>query len=141
MRAVNLPYFKMKLKDIARDLYIEQGWNMPRGFVASEERDPLNFTREEWQQAKRLNRDPKAIKKIFQDCWAISDSSKAFRQAMEARGYHLAQGDRRGFVAVDYLGEIYSISRWTGVRTKDVTARLGDPSSLLDVETIKARLH
>lgn len=141
MRAINLPHFKIKLKDIARDLYIEQAWDMPRGFVSSQERDPLNFTKEEWQQAKRLNRDPKAIKKLFQDCWAISDSGKAFRQALEARGYYLAQGDRRGFVAVDYLGEIYSISRWTGVRTKDIAARLGDSSSLPEVQTIKARLH
>jgi hypothetical protein len=141
MRAINLPYFKTKLKDIARDLFIEHGWNMPRGFVASEERDPLNFTRDEWQQARRINRDPKAVKKLFQDCWAISDSGKAFRRALEVRGYYLAQGDRRGFVAVDYLGEIYSISRWTSVRTKDVAARLGDPSSLPDVETVKARLH
>jgi len=141
MRAVNMTHFKTKLKDIARELFIEHGWNMPRGFVASEERDPLNFTRDEWQQAKRINRDPKAVKKLFQDFWAISDSGKAFQQALEARGYFLAQGDRRGFVAVDYHGEIYSISRWTGVRTKDVAARLGDPSSLPDVETIKTRLH
>lgn len=141
MRAVNMTHFKTKLKDIARELFIEHGWNMPRGFVASEERDPLNFTRDEWQQAKRINRDPKAVKKLFQDCWAISDSGKAFQQALEARGYFLAQGDRRGFVAVDYQGEIYSISRWTGVRIKDVAARLGDPSSLPDVETIKTRLH
>ncbi len=141
MRAINLPYFKSKLKDIARDLFIEHGWSLPRGFVSSEERDPLNFTRDEWQQAKRINRDPKAVKKLFQDCWAISDSCKAFRRALEARGYYLAQGDRRGFVAVDYLGEIYSISRWAGIRTKDVAARLGNPSSLPDVETVKARLH
>ena len=40
MRAINLPHFKMKLKDIARDVYIEQGWNMPRGFLMTLETTP-----------------------------------------------------------------------------------------------------
>jgi len=141
LRAVNLSHFKRKLQDISRDLFIEHGWTMPRGLISSEERDPLNFTREEWQQAKRINRDPKAIKRIFQDAWAISDSPAAFRQALAARGYYLAQGDRRGYVAVDHLGEIYAIARWVGIKTKQVTQRLGDPSALPSVNEVKAELQ
>jgi len=141
MRAVNLSYFKRRLQEVSRELYIEHGWTMPRGFVNSEERDPMNFTREEWQQAKRINRDPKSIKQIFQDCWAISDSLPAFQQALAARGYHLAQGDRRAFVAVDYLGEIYAVARWVGIKTKQVIDRLGDPAALPPVSQVKAELR
>lgn len=140
MRAVNLPHFKMKLRDVSRELFIEHGWTMPRGLVNSEERNPLNFTREEWQQAKRIERDPRSIKTIFQDCWAVSDSGKAFAQAMEARGYYLARGDRRSFVAIDHLGEVYAIARWADVKTKEVNARLGDPEAYPSVDEVKARL-
>ncbi|PTM40525.1 relaxase [Bosea sp. 124] len=140
MRAVNMPHFKMKLKDLTRELFIEHGWKMPRGLVNSEERNPLNFSREEWQQAKRISRDPRTIKAIFQDCWAISDSAKAFVQAMEARGYYVARGDRRAFVTLDHTGEVYAIARWADVKTKEVNARLGEPAGYPTVTDVKERL-
>ena len=129
LKAINLPHFKRKLTDLSRELYIEHGWKMPEGLVRSKARNPLNFSREEWQQAQRVKRDPRVIKEAFQDCWAISDSLRAFRNALESRGYYLAEGDRRGFVAIDYQGEIYSLSRWCGVKSKQLKERL-IPSSL-----------
>ncbi|WP_313523534.1 hypothetical protein [Shinella sp.] len=68
----------------------------------------------------RAQRDPTAVKKTFQDCWGTSDSLKAFQHSLEMRGFYLAQGDRRGHVAVDIKGEVYPISRWTGINAKDV---------------------
>jgi len=126
--------------DISRQLYLEHGWQMPRGLVNSEERNPLNFTQEEWQQSKRVKQDPRAIKETFQDCWAISDSMMAFASALKERGYYLAKGDRRGFVALDWRGEVYAISRWVGIKTKEIKAKLGDPESLPSVEDTKLRL-
>ena len=140
MRAINLPHFKLKLRDLSRSLFIEHGWHMPLGLVNSAERDPRNFTRAEWQQVKRADHDPATLKEAFQDCWAISDSRKAFAQALAARGLYLARGDRRGFVAVDIKGEVYAIARWTGLKTKIVEARLGDPSDLPSVAETKAKL-
>ncbi len=140
MKAINLPHYKLKLRDVSRELYLEHGWQMPRGLMDSKERDPRNFTREQWQQAMRAAQDPKAIKGLFRDCWAVSDSRQAFAKALKERGYTLARGDRRGFVAVDFRGEVYAISKWTGVRTKDVAARLGDPKSLRGVEETKAAI-
>ncbi|OED36824.1 hypothetical protein AB833_25790 [Chromatiales bacterium (ex Bugula neritina AB1)] len=32
MKSINLPHFKMKLRDISRQLYLEHGWEMPVGF-------------------------------------------------------------------------------------------------------------
>lgn len=126
MKAVQMSHDREKLMEVSRELYREHGWKMPRGMMKSEERDPCNFSLEEWQQAKRAKADPKQIKEAFQDCWAVSDSRAAFAQALESRGYKLARGDRRGFVAVDRQGEVYAVSRWAGVKTRDVRARLGE---------------
>ncbi|MEO8757844.1 MAG: relaxase/mobilization nuclease domain-containing protein [Devosia sp.] len=140
MKAINISHFKLKLREMSRELYLEHGWKMPRGLVNSSEANPLNFSLEEWQQAKRVERDPKRIKEIFKECWAISDSLKAFRSALEARGYYLARGDRRGYVALDWKGEAYSISRWADANTKAVEERLGALSEADTVHTVKAQI-
>ncbi len=138
MKAINLPHFKLKLRDVSRQLYLEHGWQMPRGLVNSKERDPRNYTRAEWEQAKRAKQDPKMLKGLLQECWAVSDSPKAFSQALRDRGYTLARGDSRGHVAVDFRGEVYAIAKWVGIKTKDVRARLGNAEDLPTVEKAKA---
>ena len=137
MKAINLPHYKYKLRDISKQLYLKHGWQMPRGLIDSKKRDPRNFTLAEWQQAKRMNEDPKTIKSLFQECWAVSDSGKAFTQALKERGFYLARGDRRGFVAVDYRGEVFSLSRWVGVKAKELKNRLGDPKKLPGITQVK----
>ena len=59
LKAVQLSFSRRKMQELSRDLYLEHGWQMPRGLVNSKERDPRNFTLEEWQQAKRAGRHPK----------------------------------------------------------------------------------
>lgn len=140
MRAINLPHFKVKLRDVSRMLYIENGWHMPRGLVDSAERDPLNFSRAEWQQARRAEQDPRALKALFQECWAASDSAAAFQHALKARGLMLARGDRRGIVAVDVRGEVYAVARWIGIPTKAVRARFGDGETLTPVAEVRAQM-
>jgi MobA/VirD2-like, nuclease domain len=140
MNAVQLSFTKKKLRDVSRELYIEHGWKMPRGFVNSQERNPKNFTLAEWQQAKRVGKDPRAIKTDFQDAWAISDSKAAFTHALEERGYKIARGCRRGFVAVDIHGEVYSIPKQANVKTKMVRQRLGDEKFLPSVVDAKDQI-
>ena len=140
MKAINLPYYKMKLQDISRQLYFLYGWQMPRGLMNKEERNPLNFTLKEWQQAKRLKEDPKVIKKLFQDCWAVSNNKASFEKALSQYGYYLAKGDRRGFVAIDYRGEVYSLSRWMGVKTKNLKQRLGNLETLPTTKEVNAQI-
>ena len=130
MKAIPLPYTKRKLMEISRDLYLEHGWQMPKGMIQSEESDPLNFTLAQWQQAKRLGKDPQAIKQVFQDCWAISDNLVSFKEALKSRGYILAKGDRRNFVALDHRCEIFAVPKWTVLKTKEIKAKLGEASSL-----------
>ena len=126
MKAVQLSHSKRKLQSVARDLFLEYGWDMPPGLSNPLDRNPKNFTLEEWQQAKRIKKDPREIKATLQHCWQASDSRKAFAAALEERGYKLAKGDRRGFVAVDRLGEVYAVARWVGIKTKAVRESLGD---------------
>jgi len=97
---------------------------MPLGFADSENRNPLNFSHAEWAQAKRINTDPREIKKIFQESWAISDTAKSFENAIEEHGYFLARGDRRSFVAIDVTGEIFSVARMLGLKKKEMQAKL-----------------
>ena len=134
MRAINLPHFKMKLNDIARELFVKNNWELPAGFKSKRDNDPLSYTQAEGQQAKRVKADPKILKALFKKCWEASDSRGAFEQALLEQGLYLAKGDRRGFVAVESRGEIYSISKWAGVKAKDVRARLGSSDDLPTVQ-------
>lgn len=140
MKAINLPHYKYKLRDISKQLYLKHGWQLPEGLMDSKKRDPRNLTLAEWQQAKRMNEEPKTLKTLLQECWAVSDSGKAFTQALKERGFYLARGDRRGFVAVDYRGEVFSLSRWVGVKAKELKNRLGDPKNLPDTEQVKTEI-
>lgn len=140
MKALRQDYYKNRLMDIAKELYLENGWKMPQGFIDKELRNPLNFDLAEWQQAKRQGTDPRMIKAGLQQCWQQSDSKTAFQNALKERGYQLAKGDRRGYVAVDYQGEVYSLSKWTGVKTKALKERLGDHEKLPSVQETKANI-
>ncbi len=130
MVAINMSFDKDKLRSVARGLFIEHGWKMPLGFVKTEWRNPHNFTLEEWQQAKRVGKEAKKLKALFQERWAISDGKASFANALAEQGLILAKGDRRGIVAVDHDGEAYAITRWVGLKAKQVRARLGEPDSL-----------
>lgn len=138
MKAINLPHFKMKLKDISKNLFLEHGWTLPDGFRDKSARDAMTFSREEWQQAKRSKQDPKELKAMFQECWARSDNRASFQKALEERGFYLAKGNRLGFVAMDYRGEVYALSRWSGQKAKELKNNLGDPKSLPSVKQTKS---
>jgi hypothetical protein len=101
-------------------------------------RDPHNFTLAQWQQAKRLGKDPKAIKRTLQTCWATSDNKDSFASALQAHGYMLAKGDRRGFVVLDQQCEVFAVAKWVGIKTKDVKAKLADTQGLPSVEDAKS---
>lgn len=140
MKAIPLPFTKLKLRDLSRDLFIEHDWRMPRGYIDKAARDPKKYTLAEWQQAKRAGKHPNDIKRAFQDAWALSDSRAAFEKALAERGYVLAKGDRRGFVGVDERGEIYSVPRMLGLKTKAVRERLGAEIALPGVAEAKNQI-
>lgn len=139
MTAKPLPFFKTRLREVSKQLYLDHGWQMPAGLMDSKARDPKNFDLAEWQQAKRSGRDPREVKGTIQECWAASDDRASFSRALEERGLYLAKGERRGHVAVTYEGEVHAIARVIGKRSKEITARLGDADDLRSVGD--TRLH
>ena len=139
MKAVQLSHSRNKLMEVSRELYLEHGWRMPDGMTDRSKRDPRRLSHEEWQQAKRQDKDPRAIKTAIQDAWASSDSAAAFSHALEERGFKLARGDRRGFVAIDERGEPYAVAKWAGIKTKAVRERLGSETTLPDLNDARER--
>ncbi|MGB6229120.1 MAG: relaxase [Litorimonas sp.] len=142
MKAVHIAHDKRRLVSITRDLFIENGWRMPQGLINSENRNPTNYSLAEYQQAKRVGRKAAEIKADFQSAWAQSDCITSFRHALREHGYWLAKGDRRGFVALDHNLKPFSISRWVGLKSKEIAARLGKPDDRLsDVETVTQQIQ
>ena len=137
LTAVNLPFFRQKLQTLSKELFLEHGWTLPDGLMSHGGKSPLNFTLAEWQQARRLELDPREIKAIFQEAWKRSDSLKGFGNALAERGYFLARGDRRGFVAIDVQGEVFSVAKWSGIRAKEVESKLGSPVDLEPVGSVQ----
>jgi hypothetical protein len=140
MKAVQLSFTKRRLTELSRELYLEHGWTMPDGLKQSHARDPRNFTLAQWQQAKRIGKDPKQIKAVFQECWLASDTQSAFANALKEHGYVLARGDRRSFVAVDHRGEAFAVSKWAGIKTKEVRAKLSDEQNLPSVDEARIQI-
>lgn len=134
MTAINLPFYKTRLKEVSKDLILEHGWRLPDCLRDRENRDPRNFTLDEWQQAKRLGKDARDIKRTFQEAWAVSDTGDAFAHALEEKGYVLARGDRGRFVAVDIHGEVYAVLKFTAQKAKQVREKLGDAKDLRSVD-------
>lgn len=141
LKAINLPHFKNKLRDLSRDLFLDHGWDLPNGLKTYGDKNPLNFTLAEWQQAKRKDIDPREIKQTFRQAWDRSDGMKALSNALQERGYYLARGDRRGFVALDVHGTVYSLAKWAGVRTKEVREKLGKADDLRSVSDVQTDLR
>jgi len=141
MKAVNLPFFKNKLNELSRELYLQHGWELPEGYKTNGWKNPLNFTLAEWQQAKRLGLDPRELKQAFQSAWQQSDNLASFRSALEDKGFYLAQGDRRGVVALDLNGEVFSVARMAGIKTKEMAQRLRGFESLPGVAQVRADIE
>lgn len=110
MKAIPVPYYKRRIMEKSRELYVKHSWQMPKGMMQSKEWSLTNLTLKEWQQAKRAGKDPKEIKTAFQDCWSVSDNLPSFKEGLKERGYTLASSNR-GFVAADRNCEVFSVAR------------------------------
>lgn len=49
MTARPMSFFRNRLMEVSRDLYLEHGWKMPRGMIDAAARNPTNFTLAQWQ--------------------------------------------------------------------------------------------
>ena len=140
MRALDPGLFKFKLKEISRALEDELGL-----MRVSSDRAPDNRTlapgRNEFEQARRLGTDLKAIRNTIRECWEQSDTGRSFAAALDARGLILARGDKRDFVVIDHAGGDHALSkRITGATSAETRARLTDigRAQLPSVDAAKA---
>lgn len=133
-RAIQMSYDHAKLEKLSHELFVENGWEVPKGFENKAGRDPLNYTHAEHQQAQRRGKYADDIKRVFQDAWERSDTAQTFAAALKEAGYVLARGDHAAFVAVDRHGEVYSVARSLPVNTKDIRTRFGDMDYLPSLE-------
>jgi Relaxase/Mobilisation nuclease domain len=140
-KAIPLRHSRLKLRDVSRAMYAAMGLEAPAGIKDRTKADPLNYDQQTWQQAKRLGEDPRDLKQIIQQAWAVSDNRASFESALERHAMHLARGDRRGFVVVHHSGEPMSLTRYANLKTKDVEARIGKPEQLQTIDQVQSVLH
>jgi len=136
LKAVNLPFFKNRLAELSKELYLQHGWELPQGHREQGKASPLNFELGEWQQAKRLGLDPKEVKQLFQDAWRRSGDLATVRMELADKGFLLANGDRRRFIALDAFGNAFSVSRMLGVSTKVLEGHFGASAQLPGVQKV-----
>lgn len=140
MKAIPMPFNKLRMREISRELFVQHGQKLPRGLVNREERNPLNFTFDQYQHAKRIGKDARRIKSDLIDAWGQSDSTASLKAALQEKGFQLARGDRRGFVVLDSEGEVYSLPKWVGIKTKAVGERFGEEHTLRNVNDTRAEI-
>jgi len=138
MVGVQMAHFKYKLMDISRALFRKYDWKLPKGMERKQDKNPYNLSRQEYRQAVKRAEDPEALKALFKQSWETTDSKQTFTRFLSENGFFLAQGERRGYVAVDLAGKVYSLSRWIDVSTRDLKARLGPHEQLPTTEKARA---
>ena len=108
----------------------------------SSERAPDNRTlapgRNEFEQARRLGTDLKAIRNTIRECWEQSDTGRSFAAALDARGLILARGDKRDFVVIDHAGGDHALSKRITGATAAETARAWPISTARQLPSVDA---
>jgi len=140
MTARSLPFYKLRLKEVCRELEIELGLTR----VTNERRGPsMAPLRYEQEQARRLGVDIHETHATIRDCWERSDSGKSFSAALAEKGFTLARGAKRDYIAIDRAGGIHALGkRILGVTAAQVRERLADINgrTLPTVEQVRAAL-
>jgi len=120
-----VPFFKLRLKETAREL--EESLGLTR--VRNERAGPITYgpTRAQEEQGRRLGVDIHEVRGIIRECWERSDSGAAFQAALAERGFVLAKGERRDFLVIDQEGGMHALGkRILGVSAAETRERLAD---------------
>lgn len=140
MKAIPLPFYKLRLKEAARELEIELGLTRVRNERdASEPKAPK---RSERDQSTRLGIDVDQVRTQIRSAWEQSDSGKSFVAALAEQGMTIAHGDRRDYVVVDQEGGVHALGkRLLGVSAAETRARLADlhPGLLPGIDEARER--
>jgi hypothetical protein len=132
-----------KHEEVARSLEREfghervQGAHVERDGSARPERTPSHS---EMLQSERTGISTEQAKELMTGIWQSTKTGKEFQAALEEKGWTLARGDRRDFVAIDPNGGVHSIARRVeGAKAADVRQRFADidPKTLSSVAEAK----
>lgn len=108
LQAKPLPFFKLRLKEVSREL--EKELDLTR--VSSERpRVELAPSRGEEEQSRRLDTDLNGIRGAIRDAYERSDNGQAFAAALTDQGLTLCQGERRDFIVLDQEGGIHALGK------------------------------
>jgi hypothetical protein len=132
-----------KHEEVARALEKEFGHERVQG--AHVERDGKDRPKRtpshsEMLQAERTGVSPHQAKELIAGIWNTTKDGKEFQAALAEKGWMLARGDRRDFVAIDPTGGTHSIARRIeGAKAADVRQRFSDidPRDLQSVAEAK----
>ncbi len=138
--AKQLPHFKIRLNELSLALFLENGLEPPQGLVDKSKRDPNNYGWKIWQQAKRLKEDPRDLKEIIRTALESSNSRGDLEKKLKDHGLYLAQGEKRNFLIVHHSGEPMSMTRYSGMKGKDIAARLGDAKNLPTLGQVQTQI-
>jgi MobA/VirD2-like, nuclease domain len=89
--------------------------------------------------------DPHGIDRELAEIKARSDNGQSFKAGMEAAGYVLVKGDRRGLLVIDQASDEHSLARRLHMKTRDLDKFMRDvdrntlPSVAEGKETQRAR--
>ena len=140
LKAADLWQNYPKHKELARQM--EQDWGLRQ--VSSEKqgrkRNYSDKGQGETEQAQRAGESVHDLRERIRHAWETAENGETFAAALEAKGFTLAQGNRRDFVAVDRHGHPYSIgARTTGARAAKVRAKLADltPAKVPTLEAVR----
>ncbi len=134
MKAIPDSFTRYKLQDVSRALFLQHGWELPKGLNRDERGSDDNTSRADQEIAKRTGLTLEDHKAMMGDAWGLSDDAQSFAAALTECGYILGQG-KRGFVAIDiYTSDAHSIPRRLGMKKREIEAKIGKPTSLPSVE-------
>jgi hypothetical protein len=123
LRAAPLPFYKLRLKTVARELEVELGLTS----VTNHRADSIKYapTRAQDAQARRLGVDVHEIRQAIFDCFESSDCGRSFQAALAQQNLTLARGDRRDYIVVDRAGGLHAVGkRILGVSAAQMRQRL-----------------
>jgi hypothetical protein len=124
LKAKPLPFYKLRLKAVARELEKELGLTPVRNHRDTPVMAP---NRKETEQARRLGVDLRRTRLTIRDCWDRSDTGEKFRAALAAEGLTLARGTRRDFLVIDGKGGMHALGkRIFGNTAGEIRERLAD---------------
>jgi len=124
MTAQPLPFFKLRLKEVCREL--EGELNLTP--VRNERESPVMApSRDQDEQARRLGVDVRKVRQTIRDCWERSDNGDSFRAALADEGLTLAKGDRRDYIVIDHEGGMHALGkRVLGTTAAETRGRMAD---------------